>query len=293
MATPEENLAAALARAEKARSEGKLDRAATWEASADRYRKIIEAKEKIATAATNVAEIKERISNIGKSSGEITSGPNKGWYQHVTSRPSAACPSGHERVRITFMDGVETNVESLGCHGGERSGNPEREVGTPPTVERTVSPTPQSPPPPPPPPPPVKTAPIDTILFDDSSMSIEIMTDLIFEDIGGQEIISIVRNDTVNGQNIIYQPIKNLSLINQQYNPNNVLALQGTSDKYFENFMIKLSNKIPYEGNGPDGQNVYIDEDTLDIVLDLINLEQDEQAEFQFRIDGTIYEAEL
>jgi hypothetical protein len=160
--------------------------------------------------------------------------------------------------------------------------------------EREVPrPTPPSPPPPPPPPPPVKTAPIDTILFDDNSVPIEIMTDLIFENIGGQEIISIVRNDTVNGQNIIYKPIKNLSLINQQYNPNNILALQGTSDKYFENFIIKLLNKQPNEGNGPNGSNLYIDENTLDIVLDLINMEQDEQAEFQFRIDGTIYEAEL
>lgn len=155
------------------------------------------------------------------------------------------------------------------------------------------NPTPPTPPPPPPPPPPVKTAPIDTILFNDNSVPIEIMTDLIFENIGGQEIISIVRNDLVNGQNVVYQPIKNLSLINQQYNPNNVLALQGTSDKYFENFIIKLSNKVPSEGNGPNGQNIYINEDTADIVLDLINLDQDEQAEFQFRIDGTIYEAEL
>ena len=34
---------------------------------------------------------------------------------------------------------------------------------------------------------PTKTAPIDTVLFDDQSMSLEIMTDLIFEDIGGHE----------------------------------------------------------------------------------------------------------
>lgn len=168
-------------------------------------------------------------------------------------------------------------------------------VGTSATATRVpdVRPTPPTPPPPPPPPPPVKTAPIDTILFDDTSVPIEIMTDLIFEDIGGQEIISIVRNDTVNGQNVIYRPIKNLSLINQQYNPNNILALQGTSDKYFENFIIKLSNKIPTVGNGLAGKNVYIDTNNADIVIDLINLEQDEQADIQFRIDGTIYEAEL
>jgi len=61
-----------------------------------------------------------------------------------------------------------------------------------------------------PPPDPVKTAPIDTVLFNDDSMSIEIMADLIFEDIGGHELINIARNDIINGQQISYTPIKNL-----------------------------------------------------------------------------------
>ena len=73
---------------------------------------------------------------------------------------------------------------------------------------------------------PVKTAPIDTVLFNDDSMSIEIMADLIFEDIGGHELINIARNDIINGQQISYTPIKNLGLIQQKYNPNNILGLQ-------------------------------------------------------------------
>jgi hypothetical protein len=57
---------------------------------------------------------------------------------------------------------------------------------------------------------PVKTATPDIVLFDDSALPIEVMTDLIFENIGGQELISITRSDIVNGQKISYQPIKNL-----------------------------------------------------------------------------------
>ena len=87
---------------------------------------------------------------------------------------------------------------------------------------------------------PVLTAPIDTILFNDDSVPIEIMSDLIFENIGGQELINIARNDTVNGQTILYQPIKNLTAVQQQYNPNNIVSLQATSDKYFQNFSIKF-----------------------------------------------------
>ena len=58
------------------------------------------------------------------------------------------------------------------------------------------------------------------------------MSDLIFENIGGQELINIARTDTINGQKILYQPIKNINSINQEYGPNNIVGLQKTSDKF-------------------------------------------------------------
>ena len=138
---------------------------------------------------------------------------------------------------------------------------------------------------------PVLTAPIDTILYNDDSLPIEIMTDLIFENIGGQELINIARNDTVNGQTIIYQPIKNLTAVQQQYNPNNIVSLQATSDKYFQNFSIKFDDKVPEEGTGPGGAHVYIDPVTGELIVEAINLESDEQIEVEITISGTIYEA--
>jgi len=140
---------------------------------------------------------------------------------------------------------------------------------------------------------PVLTAPIDTVLYNEEATPIEIMADLIFENIGGQELINIARNDTVNGQDVIYQPIKNLSSIQQQYNPNNIVSLQATSDKYFQNFSIKLENKIPDVGNGPNGEHVYIDSETGDLVIDVINIEDGEQIQVEITTSGTIYEAEL
>jgi hypothetical protein len=141
--------------------------------------------------------------------------------------------------------------------------------------------------------PPVKTAPIDTVLFNDEQVPIEVMSDLIFEDIGGHELINIARNDIINGQDISYQPIKNLTSLQQQYNPNNILSVQSTSDKYFSNFAIKLENKTPNVGNGPFGSNVYIDPLTGNMVVDAINLETDEQIEIEITLSGTIYEADL
>ena len=144
-----------------------------------------------------------------------------------------------------------------------------------------------------PPPPPVKTAPIDTVLFNDDELPIEVMTDLIFENIGGQELINIARNDIINGQQVSYQPIKNLSSIQQQYNPNNILSVQATSDKYFANFPIKLENKIPKVGTGPNGNHIYIDSTNGNLVIEAVNVEQDEQIEIEITVSGTIYEAEF
>ena len=140
---------------------------------------------------------------------------------------------------------------------------------------------------------PVLTAPIDTILFNDDNVPIEIMTDLIFENIGGQELINIARNDTINGQTVIYQPIKNLTAIQQQYNPNNIVSLQSTSDKYFQNFSIKFDDKVPDEPTGPNGEHVYIDPQTGELVVEAVNLEPDEQIEVEITLSGTIYEADI
>lgn len=160
-----------------------------------------------------------------------------------------------------------------------------------------VSPTPESPAPTSSttannPQPPVKTATLDIILFDDEATPIDTMADLIFENIGGQELINITRSDIVNGQKISYQPIKNLSSIQQRYNPNNILSLQQTSDKYFSGFPIKLEEKIPTQGGGPNGTNVYIDS-FGDLIIEFINMGSDEQIETQITVGGTIYEIDL
>ena len=143
-----------------------------------------------------------------------------------------------------------------------------------------------------PPPPPVKTATLDIILFNEESIPTDGMFDQIFENIGGQELISITRSDIVNGQKISYQPIKNLSAIQQRYNSSNILSLQQTANKFFAGFSIKLEDKTPQIGNGPNGENVYLNA-TGDLIIEFININADEQIETQISVSGTIYEADL
>ena len=138
----------------------------------------------------------------------------------------------------------------------------------------------------------VKTATTDIILFDDQSTSVESMADLIFENIGGQELVNIARNDTINGQDISYQPIKNIKSLQQAYNPNNILGIQKTSDKYFAGFPISFDQKFPNNGSGLNGENIYVDE-LGNLVIEAIGLNNDEQIEVQLSTSGTIYIVQL
>lgn len=142
----------------------------------------------------------------------------------------------------------------------------------------------------------VKVATPALIALSNPPLEIDIMADLVFENIGGQELINISRNDIINGQDVIYAPIKNLQNIHLEYNANNIIKLENTADTYFKNFTIRFESKIPSVGSGPNGEIVYIDSDTGDLVINVINLSSDEQVDVQIvksgeLLNGTIYGA--
>lgn len=196
-------------------------------------------------------------------------------------------PTGFSGSNTSFTNGVVGNstVSSTIQNGTSATASTPNSISS---IPSNISPITQEPAKPP-----VKTAPIDAVLFDDDTLPIQVLTDLIFEDLGGQELISIARNDTVNGQNVVYQPIKNLYNIQQQYNPNNIIYTEGTSDRYFRNFPIKFDFKVPNNATGPNGEHVYFDSSTKSLIIEAVNMQGDEQIEVQLLINGTIYEAEL
>lgn len=126
----------------------------------------------------------------------------------------------------------------------------------------------------------------DIIIFEES-LPIGGMADLIFEDIGGQEIINIARNDIVNGQEVAYRPIKNLSKIALKYNPQNLSPVQNSSKSFFDNFPVKLENHIPDSGSGPNGEIVYVDSDGS-LVVNVVGLAPDERVEVQILARGSV-----
>ena len=118
----------------------------------------------------------------------------------------------------------------------------------------------------------------------------EAMFEIIFQDIGGQELINISRADAINGQNIMYSIVKNLKNIMLDYNSNNIIKLGGTSDVLFKNFSIRLEDKIPRYGNGLNGAIVYIEPETGNLAVDLVNMGDEEEVEIEIINQGGYFD---
>lgn len=97
----------------------------------------------------------------------------------------------------------------------------------------------------------IKVATPDVILTDEESLPTEVVAKLLFEQIGGIEIINIARNDIINGQTISYNLIGNISTIQRLYNPSNIFKLVGSSKEFFDNFGIRFATHVPENGTAP------------------------------------------
>ena len=168
---------------------------------------------------------------------------------------------------------------------------------TPPTVTPLPNPTKS----------PVKIATPQYVKFDrdkegDAEPDQDFIKLIFFEQINGVALLSLTNSAKLDTGTISYQPIINMAETIIALNPKNIVALQDTSDKYFLNFPIKLETKIPNVGNGPDGINVYRNDQGGIIVSDLtmgaiiieaINLGPRENIQIETLQSGTIYKTNL
>ena len=179
----------------------------------------------------------------------------------------------------------------------------------------------------------VKPATPDLILFEDAEIPIDIVTELLFENIGSIEILSISRSDIVNGREISYGLMGRLSDLSKRYSPNNIFKLSGTLNEFFAIFPIRYKLHVPEKGTGPNkiyiGEEnsfnctgfpvltvlgddvvncfntfaeaqqfvseqdierdlVYSEQETGNIVVDVINLKKDDLVEIELLVDGSL-----
>jgi hypothetical protein len=96
-----------------------------------------------------------------------------------------------------------------------------------------------------------KPASPDLIQFTERPADTGFMEKLILEDIGGIELLSISRNDIINGQRISYNIISNTTEIAKLYSPKKFVQSPGSSEENFRSFGIRFAPHVPDEGTGP------------------------------------------
>jgi hypothetical protein len=162
----------------------------------------------------------------------------------------------------------------------------------------SYSPSTYTPPPPPPPPAPpawistptvqepkgVKQADPDIVIFNTAPISPEFLIETNYEDLAGMELINISRSDIINGANVSYSPIKNLSALRRKYNPNNIISMPELSSSYFSRFGIDLIlrgiSKPFFDSEG-------------NLVIEIQDVKDDEVIEVEISQSGTIDEVEF
>jgi hypothetical protein len=132
---------------------------------------------------------------------------------------------------------------------------------------------------------PVKIATPDVMLYTVSDLEVQAINDILFENVGGQELISISRSDILNGQDIRVQPIKNLKALGLKYNSKNIISLPENSASFFNNFPIALENYLPNQALGTKLSEV---DDDGNVVINFINVPDGEQIEVQLFAGGNI-----
>lgn len=130
----------------------------------------------------------------------------------------------------------------------------------------------------------VKPATPDLILISEEGFPVEMMTDLLFEDVGGTEILGLARHDLINGIDIRYQQISNLSKIETMYGSATLISLQNTSEQVFSKFPLKRYQYVPAITDDPSGFNspVYLDS-SGNVIVEISNLGSGFQIEVEFQ----------
>jgi hypothetical protein len=124
----------------------------------------------------------------------------------------------------------------------------------------------------------IKQATPDIVLFDEETVDIGYITESFFEEYGGSELIKISRHDLINGDDVSYNPITNLTNLRQRFNSNNIINIEGYQNnetKYGIDLVLRGANEPYFDDNG-------------NLVIEIDSVRQDESIEVQIATSGTI-----
>ena len=128
----------------------------------------------------------------------------------------------------------------------------------------------------------IKQANPDIIVFNEE-IDPEFLVQMFFQEFGGTELINISRYDLINGEQVSYSPIINLSSVRQSFNPNNIIAIgafQETPTKYGIDLFARGVTDPYFDDAG-------------NLVIEINDVRPDESIEVEIASDGTINRIEL
>lgn len=155
--------------------------------------------------------------------------------------------------------------------------------------------------PPPPAKPPTQETSINQIVFNEQTMTEEAFTDLILDEIGNRELLTIARHDSLTGMTAPkYSPIKNISSVLFSNSPINIAPNPNSTIDYFDTFVILLSSYLPTDAeidaldSSYKKSYVYYEPSNNSVIINTANVFNNEGVEIEFVTfnslnDDTIY----
>lgn len=149
---------------------------------------------------------------------------------------------------------------------------------------------------------PVSGSEINAIGFYEAAIQDEAYTNLILEEIGGRELSTLVRHETLTGGAVAKNtPIENVTEVLLRNSPINISPNINSVTDYFDTFPMLLSQYIPTEEE-LDAENtylyqkeyVYFEPATNTIIFNVINTNAGERVQVEFVVfdslkNDTIY----
>lgn len=130
----------------------------------------------------------------------------------------------------------------------------------------------------------IRQADPDIVLDPEIDTSSDYIVERFFEELGGTELINLSRHDLIDGIDVSYNPIANLSSLRRRFNPNNIIAIDYLSQDEFSRTSIDLLSRGIYEPYFNDDGNLVIE-------IDIIKSE--ENIETEISQTGTVSRIEL
>jgi hypothetical protein len=130
----------------------------------------------------------------------------------------------------------------------------------------------------------IKQADPDIIIGPETDTTGDYIVERFFEELGGTELINLSRYDLIDGADVSYKPIANLSRLRRRFNPNNIIALDILSDNEFSKFSINLLSR---------GMNEPYFDDDGNLVVELDIIRPEENIEVEISLSGTVTRIEL